>query len=187
MMDNTALILIDIQNDYFPGGALALEQPELAAEKAVQLLGMFREQQLPIVHIQHENLKPELPFMRPGSKGQSIHSNVQPMANEQCFIKHYPNAFWNTGLEQYLKDHGITRLVIAGMMTHMCVSSTTRAAMERGFEVTVIQDACATRALELNGIEISSETVHRTSLAELTLIAQVKPIKTFLSEITSPA
>ena len=185
-MDNTALLLIDIQNDYFPGGALPLDQPELATEKAVKLVGSFRDQHLPIVHIQHENLNPEEPFMRPASKGQRIHSNVQPSANEPCFIKHYPNAFWKTDLEQYLKHNGITRLAVAGMMTHMCVSSTARAAMERGFEVTVIQDACATRALELNGIEISSETVHRTSLAELTLFANVKPMKIFLSGISSP-
>ena len=166
---------------------MVLDGPELATEKAMQLLSSFRDQQLPIVHIQHENLKPELPFMRPGSKGQWIHQNVQPMADEQCFIKHYPNSFWNTDLEQYLKNHGITRLVIAGMMTHMCVSSTTRAAMERGFEVTVIQDACATCALALDGVEISAETVHRTALAELSLIAQVKMTKAFLSEISSPA
>ena len=185
-MNNTALILIDIQNDYFPGGAFALEQPELATEKAVQLLRLFREQQCPIVHIQHENLKPELPFMLPGSKGQSIHPSVQPLINEKCFIKHYPNAFWNTELEQYLKDHSITCLVIAGMMTHMCVSSTIRSAMERGFEVTVIKDACATRALELDGIEISAETVHRTSLAELTMIAQVQSTDAFLTEILLP-
>jgi len=181
-MENTALVLIDIQNDYFPGGALVLEQPELAAEKAAQLLGLFREQQLPIVHIQHENLNPEPPFMLPDSEGQKIHPSVQPLANERCIGKHYPNAFWQTELETYLKEQGIKRLVVVGMMTHMCVSTTTRGAMERGFEVTIIQDACSTRSLELGGIEIPAETVHRTSLAELTLIAQVQPLKQFLSE-----
>lgn len=186
-MNNTVLILIDIQNDYFAGGALPLEHPEQATDKAAQLLGLFREQQLPIVHIQHENLKPELPFLQPGSKGQNIHPNIQPLTNEKHFIKHYPNAFWNTDLEKYLKGHAITHLVIAGMMTHMCVNSTTRGAMERDFEVTVIRDACATRPLELDGIDISAETVHRTSLAELTLFAQVKSTETFLSEISSPA
>jgi len=186
-MKNTALIIIDIQNDYFPGGAFTLKDPELATENAAQLLGMFRERELPVVHIQHENLNPELPFMLPGSKGQCIHSNVQPVTTEQSFIKHYPNAFWNTDLEQHLKSNGITRLVIVGMMTHMCVSSTTRAAMERGFETIVIQDACATRALEFEGVEIPAETVHRTSLAELTLIAQITSTNIFLAENLSPA
>lgn len=183
-MEHAALILIDIQNDYFPGGALVLQEPEQAAEKAAQLLSVFRERQRPIVHIQHENLNPELPFMLPNSDGQKIHLSVQPLLNEQHIIKNYPNAFWQTELETYLKAQGIKRVVIAGMMTHMCVSTTSRAAMERGFEVTIIQDACATRPLELNGIEISAETVHTTSLAELTLIAQVKPLKQFISETT---
>jgi len=181
-MENTALIIIDIQNDYFPGGALVLEQPELAADKAAQLLGIFREQRLPIVHIQHENLNPDLPFMLAATDGQKIHPSVQPLANEQHFDKHYPNAFWQTELETYLKERGIKHLLIVGMMSHLCVSTTTRGAMERGFEVTVIQDACATRSLELDGIEIPAETVHRTSLAELTLIAQVKSLKQFLSD-----
>ncbi|MBL1276667.1 MAG: cysteine hydrolase [Ectothiorhodospiraceae bacterium] len=185
-MENTALIIIDIQNDYFPGGAMALEQPEQAAQIAARLLSEFRERELPVIHIQQENINPDLAFMLPGSDGQKIHKSVEPLATEPCFIKHYPNAFWQTELEAYLHEKGIKHIVIAGMMTHMCVSATTRSAMERGFTVTIIQDACATLSLSLDGVEIPAETVQRTALAELTLLAAIKPLQGFLTEHKKP-
>jgi len=182
-MKNTALIIIDIQNDYFSGGALALDGVDIAAQKASELLDIFREQNLPIVHIQHENTKPEMGFMLPGSFGQKINDSVKPEKSETCFTKHYPNAFWQTELEIYLNDLNIKHLVIIGMMTHMCVSSTARAAMERGFLTTLIQDACATRSIEFDGGVISGETVHKTALAELTLISKITTLEKFKNEI----
>jgi len=181
-MKKTALVIIDIQNDYFPGGALTLDGVDLATEKVRKLLNLFREKQLPIVHIQHENTKPEMGFMLPGSLGQKIHDTVKPEKSEKYFTKYFPNAFWQTELEAYLKMLGIEHLVIIGMMTHMCVSTTARAAMERGFLTTLIQDACATRAIEFDGAVISGETVHQTALAELTLIAKITSFDDFKNE-----
>ncbi len=177
-MEQTALILIDIQNDYFPGGKMILEEPEQAAQTAAQLLDLFRQKQKTIVHIQHESLTPAIPFLLPETEGQKIHASVRPLPHEQVFTKHYPSAFWQTALETWLSSLGVKKLIIAGMMTHMCISATARAAMERGFEVTIVQDGCATLALELDGVEIPAETVHRTALAELTLIAQIKSLDT---------
>jgi len=177
-----ALIIIDIQNDYFPGGALTLDGVALASKKASKLLNLFREKQLPIVHIQHENTQPEMGFMLPGSVGQKIHDITKPEKSEKCFTKHFPNAFWQTELETYLKMLNIEHLVIVGMMTHMCVSTTARAAMERGFLTTVIQDACATRATEFDGNVISGETVHQTALAELILISKITSLNDFVNE-----
>lgn len=181
-MKNTALIIIDIQNDYFPGGALTLDGVDIAAQKSSELLEIFRKQNLPIVHIQHENTKPEMGFMLPGSFGQKINDSVKPEKSETCFTKHYPNSFWQTDLDNYLKKLNIQHLVIAGMMTHMCVSSTARAAMERGFLTTLIQDACATRSIEFDGEVISGETVHKTALAELTLISKITSLRKFENE-----
>ncbi len=181
-MKKTALILIDIQNDYFSGGVLTLDGVDLAAEKASKLLNLFREKQLPIVHIQHENSKPEMGFMLSDSVGQKIHDIVKPNKSEKCFTKYFPNAFWQTELESYLKALNIEHLVIVGMMTHMCVSTTARAAMERGFLTTLIQDACATRAIELDGAVISGETVQQTALAELTLISKITSLNDFENE-----
>jgi len=181
-MENTALILIDIQNDYFPGGALVLDGAEHAAKQAAKILNVFREKQQPVVHILHEALKPEIGFMLPGSVGQEIHNSVEPRENESSMTKHYPNAFWKTELETYLSELGIKNLVIVGMMTHMCVSATTRAAMEREFHITVIQDACATGSLELNGEDIPSETVHKTALAELTSMSKISSLEEYIAE-----
>ncbi|WP_104401640.1 cysteine hydrolase family protein [Vibrio penaeicida] len=181
-MENTALVLIDIQNDYFEGGALPLENPIEAATKAQQLLNEFRNADRPIIHIQHLAANSELGFMLPDTKGQEIHSTVIPKSQETVLTKHYPNSFWETDLESTLRQFGVEHVVIAGMMTHMCVSTTTRAAMERGFQTTVIQDACATRALELGDKTIPAYIVHETALAELTLLANIKPLAAFLSK-----
>ena len=181
-MKNTALIIIDVQNDYFSGGALELPGSIAASKKTTSLLKYFRDKELPIVHIQHDTIKTEMGFMIPGSFGHEIHQSVAPKQGELCINKNFPNAFWKTMLEQHLNESNINHLVIAGMMTHLCVSTTVRAAMERGFQVTVIQDACATRALAFNGIEIAAETVHNTALAELTLIAQIISIEEFFAK-----
>lgn len=182
-MKNTALILIDIQNDYFDGGALTLTGADQAADNASILLSFFRKDRLPVFHIKQENLNPEMGFMLPGTQGQEIRFCVAPNERETTLTKHYPNAFWETALEEKLKKLNITHVVIAGMMTHMCVSATVRAAMERGFQVTAIQDACATRALLLDGKEISADTVHQTALAELTLIANICSLKQFTNTL----
>ena len=186
-MENTALIIIDIQNDYFPGGKLELDKPQIAANNTARLLDYFRANGLPLVHIQHENLNADLPFMLPDSVGQKIHSSVQPIEGEMLITKHFPNAFWSTSLEQHLNTQGIKNLVIVGMMTHMCVSSTTRAAMERGFNVSLIADACATRSLEFNDQVIPAKTVHQTALAELTLIAKIESLDSFLKPLVVAA
>lgn len=172
-MSKTALIIIDIQNDYFPGGALELSKPEEAAQKAQQILGHFRDTQQMVVHVAHENINPDLPFMLPGTEGQQIHALVSPIEGETVITKHYPNSFWKTELEQVLRDAGIESVVITGMMTHMCVSATTRAAMERGFNVTVVGDACTTHNLEYNGETIKAEMVHKTALAELSMLSKL--------------
>lgn len=172
-MTQTALILIDIQNDYFPGGIIELENPENAANNASALLAAFRQSQQPLVHIQHENHNPNLPFMKPNTEGQRIHASVAPDAGETVIVKHYPNAFWETRLEEVLRSQGIGTVLLAGMMTHMCVSTTARAAMERGFQVLIAEDACATRSLDFKGTSIPAQEVHRTALAEVSVFAEL--------------
>jgi len=181
-MKNTAIVLIDIQNDYFSNGALMLDSATDAATKARRLLDIFRDKQLPVVHIQHETTEQEMGFMLPGSYGQKIHDSVKPSGEEVCFTKYYPSAFWQTKLEEHLKEKHIEHLVLVGMMTHLCVSTTARAAMERGFGTTIIQDACATRSLEFDGAIIPGETVHKTALAELTLISKIISLNSFLTD-----
>lgn len=172
-MKQSALILIDIQNDYFPGGAMPLHQPELAAANARAALDYFRAHSLSVFHIQHINLRPDGGFMLPDTTGVEIHESVQPAPGEPVIIKHYPNSFWQTDLEAQLAALEIDEVVIVGMMSQMCVSATSRAAMERGFGVKVIADACAAPGLKFFDETIDAETVHKTALAELTLFAEL--------------
>jgi nicotinamidase-related amidase len=168
-----ALIIIDIQNDYFEGGAMPLNHPEKAAKNAAKLLRYFRESEKPIIHIQHMAAKPELGFMLEGTEGQKIHSSVEPKDEETIIIKHYPNAFASTNLHDVLVDWGITDVVLVGMMTHMCISSTARATIEYGLNATIAYDACTTCSLPIFEQIIPAEQVHLTALAEVSNIAKL--------------
>jgi nicotinamidase-related amidase len=161
------LLLIDIQNDYFPGGKMALEGSEEAGQVAGQLLAFFRQRQLPVVHIQHIAIRPGATFFLPGTPGAEIHASAKPLETETAIQKHYPNSFRETGLLAHLQRQAIGQLVIAGMMTHMCVDATTRAAADYGFECRIAQDGCATRALKLNDRVVSAADVHTAFLAAL--------------------
>jgi nicotinamidase-related amidase len=96
-----------------------------------------------------------------------FHTPLTPQKGEPIIRKHYPNAFRDTQLLTHLKQKGVTHLIIAGMMTHLSVDSTVRAAYDLGFICTVIQDACATRYLEFNGTVIPAQHVQNAFLAAL--------------------
>jgi len=164
---STAFMIIDIQNDYFPGGAMELEGTIEAAGKARMVLDRFREQGLPVIHIQHVSARPGATFFLPGTAGVEIHAEVAPKASEIVVKKYFPNSFRDTGLQELLKERGISTLVIAGMMTHMCVDATCRAAFDFGFSCTVVADACATRALTFGGVTVPAAQVHAAFLAAL--------------------
>lgn len=162
-----ALILIDIQNDYFEDGANPLVGSDSASQKAQLILEHFRKEKLPVVHIQHLSVRPGSTFFIPGTVGAQIHMNVKPLDNEKVIVKHYPNSFIETDLQKYLTGLGATELVICGMMTHMCVDATTRAAKDAGYTCTLIGDACATKDLEIHGRKVTAEDVHNSFLAAL--------------------
>ncbi len=166
----TALLLIDIQKDYFEGGKYPLVNPLEAAQKAYTLLQCFREhggQSAYHVHIQHISLKPDAAFFVKGDSGSDIHDSVAHFEGEPIVYKHEPNSFLNTNLLELLKGWGVERVVIAGMMTHMCVDATARAASDFGFQVIVAEDACATRDLTYGDTIIPADLVHKSFLAAL--------------------
>ena len=162
----SALVLIDLQNDYFHGGKNELRLPERAAEQAARVLEFFRSHSLPVCHIRHIS-GPNGTFFLPGTAGAEIYKAVAPREGEKIFDKHYPNAFLKTGLSEELLGKQIDHLVICGMMSHMCVSTSVRAAQDYGFSVTVPEDACTTKDLVWQGAVIPAETVHRTVMASL--------------------
>lgn len=163
----TALIIIDVQKDYFPGGKYPLVNPEAAAKKAYQLLQCFREHGGYHVHIQHISKKPNATFFISGDRGTDLHDLVAHFEGEPIVYKHEPNSFLNTNLLELLKSWDVKRVVICGMMTHMCVDATARAASDLGFEVIVAEDACATRDLLYGDTTIPAEHVHKAFLAAL--------------------
>jgi nicotinamidase-related amidase len=161
------LLIIDIQNDYFPGGGFPLVDPERAAAAAADLLAGFRSEGDPIVHLRHVWDEPEATFMRPGTAGFEINDAVAPAAGETLITKESPNGFLDTDLEQQLGDLDTDSLVVAGMMTSMCVDATVRAASDLGFEVTLAHDACAAPDLEFGGVAVPGASVHAAFVAAL--------------------
>ena len=123
----TTLILIDIQNDYFPGGKGELERPLEAAAQARKLLDFFRQRKWPTVHVQHMATRPGATTFLPGTEGVKFHASIAPLVGELVIIKHFPNSFRETKLLEHLKDIGAEQLVLCGMMTHMCVEAGMRA------------------------------------------------------------
>src|SRR5258706_10662965 len=144
----TALLVIDVQKDYFEGGKYPLVNPLAAAKNAYMLLQCFREHDGQHIHIQHISLEPDAAFFIKGDSGSDIHDAVAHFEGEPIVYKHEPNSFQNTNLLELLKSWDIERVVIAGMMTHMCVDATSRAAVDLGFKVVVAADACASRDLK---------------------------------------
>ncbi|MBT2338750.1 MULTISPECIES: cysteine hydrolase family protein [Pseudomonas] len=166
-MSKQALIVVDIQNDYFPQGKWPLVGADAAADNAARLIEAFRQAGNQVVHIRHEFTSDEAPFFTPGSEGAQLHPKVLNRADEPVVLKHFVNSFRDTELQSILEHHGIEQLVIVGNMSHMCVDGITRAAADLGYGVTVIHDACATRDLEFNGVVVPAAHVHAAFMAAL--------------------
>jgi len=161
------LVIIDIQNDYFPGGNMEVINAEAAAFHARLLLENFRTNNKPIVHIQHIATREGATFFLPETRGVDIHESVYPLADEIVMTKNYPNSFRNTRLEEFLDDHGVKEIIFCGMMSHMCIDATVRAAFDKGFDCTVAHDACAARNLSHDGIDVPGSHVHASYMAAL--------------------
>ncbi len=177
-MGSTALLLIDVQLDYFDGGAFPLDpaQRERVLATAERLLGAARRSGAPVFHVQH--VSPEQgPFLRAASPGIAFHPRVAPRPGERVVVKHQVNAFHGTPLEALLREARVERLVVGGMIAWMCVQSAVRAASERGFDVRLVPELVASRALSWRGVEVD---------AERTLAASLAPLLAVFARETSP-
>lgn len=152
----TALLLIDIQDFYFPGGRMPLENPETAGMNAGLVLSRFREKQEMVIHVRHA--------FEPGG---GIHEYVKPLEGELVITKNQINAFLGTELLLTLEENGIEQLVICGMQTHMCVEAAVRAAHDFGYLCILVEDACATRPLQYKDKIISAANVQNSTLSTL--------------------
>ncbi len=174
------LLLVDIQNDYFPGGRMELVGMEAAARQAAALLAEFRRRQWPTYHIQHVSLRPNASFFLPDTQGVEFPALIAPRPGESVIRKHYPNSFRDTGLREKLVTDQVEELVICGAMSHMCIDATTRAAADHRISCVVVHDACATRDLTFGETLIPASQVHGAFMAALaSFYARVLPLEVF--------
>lgn len=162
-----ALLIIDVQNDYFEGGCAELVEPLEALANVEKALALFRTAGLPVIHVQHISTRLGAGFFLPDTVGAAIHSHIAPRDGEPVVVKHAPNSFYQTGLAELLKEKAVDELVVCGMMSHMCVDTTVRACKDLGLTVTLLHDACATKDLIWNGEMIPARTVHAAFMASL--------------------
>lgn len=181
-MTKRALIVVDIQNDYFPSGKYPLVGIEDAAGKAAQVLAAARDAGDLVVHVRHEFAGDNAPFFEAGSEGAQIHPTVSNKADEPVVLKNNINAFRDTNLKDVLDNAGVEEVVIVGNMSHVCIDAATRAAADFGYKVAVIHDACATLDVEFNGVKVPAEQVHASYMAALGFAyANVQSTDDFLS------
>jgi nicotinamidase-related amidase len=154
-----------LQNEYI-NGPIALPDADAAIANAARLLTAARSSGAPIVHVAHKG-RPGGLFDRGAERGQVV-ATLAPLPAEPIVEKGLPNAFAGTDLQVRLAATGRTNLVLAGFMTHMCVSSTARAALDHGYRVTIAADSCATRDLPDGcGGVVLARTINDVALVEL--------------------
>ena len=164
---NPTLLIIDIQNDYFPGGKMELAGMQEAAINAKHIITYFRNNGWPVIFIQHIAIKLNATFFIQDTEGIKIHSSVKPLENETVIVKNYPNSFRDTSLSSHLNRMQTTDLVICGAMSHMCIDTTTRAAFDLGYSCKLISDACATKDLKYNDQLVKANDVQTAFMAAL--------------------
>jgi nicotinamidase-related amidase len=146
---------------------MEVEGSEAVGLAARRLLDFFRERRWPIVHVQHVSTRRGATFFLPDTSGVEIHASVRPLEHEPLVVKHFPNGFRETDLLARLQQQGVKALVIAGMMTHMCIDATARSAADLGFECSVVGDACGTRRLTIDERQVAASDVQTAFLAAL--------------------
>ena len=142
-----ALLVIDIQNEYF-NGALPISYPTGHLENILQVMDQANKHGVPTVVIRHHQADPESPIFRKGSEMWQLHPEVESRPRDILIDKHLPGSFTGTGLDEWLKERGIDTVSIAGYMTHMCCDTTARQAFHRGYKVEFLKDATGTLTVE---------------------------------------
>lgn len=161
------VLVIDIQQDYFPGGAYPLVGSEAAARIAGSIVTQARARGEWVCHIQHQAVEPGSSFLVAGTPGGEVHPLLAPIDGERVITKQAPNSFVGTNLAEALAERGIDELMIVGMMSSMCVDATVRAAIDIGFSVTVVENGCAAPDLTFRETVIPGRTVHAAFMAAL--------------------
>lgn len=160
---NHALLVIDVQNEYFTG-KLPVTYPEGSLENILKAMDWAHASHLPVIVIQHTNIAPESVTFRKGTPGWELHDEIKRRHADVVIEKHLPGSFTGTNLEQWLEDHEITTVTIAGYMTQMCCDTTARQAFHRGYTVNFLSDATGTLSVTNPAGSVSGADLHRAIL-----------------------
>ena len=163
----SALLLLEIQNDYFTNGRMPLEKSNDIIPNVQAILQAFRSKKQPVIYVQHVATQPDATFLLPCTKGVEFFSSVRPIQGEILVKKHYPNSFKDTTLFSVLQKLNVNHLVICGMVAHLTLDATVRAAYDLGLYCTILQDACAAQALQFKQTAVPEEMVLAAFLASL--------------------
>ena len=166
-MSTKALIVVDIQNEYFPQGKLSLVGINEAADNAALVIASAREKGHTVIHVRHEMPSADAPIFTPGTDGVEINEKVKPIEGEAVVVKHYPNSFRETSLKDLLDKENIKDVTVIGAMSHMCIDTTVRTAKRLDYDVGLLGDACTTKALVWDNETIPAEIVHSAFMASL--------------------
>lgn len=166
-MNHTALIVIDLQNEYLPTGKLPLSGLDAAVANAVAAIAHARAAGIPVFHVRHVATDPASPIFAPDTRNVDIQTAVAPRAGEPVIVKHDVNVLRDTDLRQRLEAADVNELVLVGAMSHMCIEACARAAADMGYTVTVLHDACATLDLSFGGVTVPAAQVHAAAMASL--------------------
>ena len=178
-MARRALLVIDVQNEYFDG-ALPITDPPTGT--SLPNIGLAMDAApaagVPVIVVQHADTDPDSPIFRPGSPEQELHPAVADRPRDHLVVKAYPGTFTETPLADLLEAAAVDTVSITGYMTHMCVDTTARQAAHRGLAVEILNDATGTLALTNSGGTATGEELHRG-----TLVAQGQ----FFADVTTTA
>ncbi|AKU93936.1 Isochorismatase [Labilithrix luteola] len=162
------LVVIDVQNDYFPEGKFPLWAADQALEKVERAMAQANERGIPVVLVQHvaDTSAGPAPFFNPGTPGVELHPRIRAAApSAPVVVKAFADAFVKTDLEAVLAELGATELLLTGMMTHNCVTHTAISKSAEKYDVTILPDCCTT----------VSEIMHKIALAAVATRVRLAP------------
>ncbi len=169
-----ALLVIDVQNEYFEGGQFPITHPHTHLENVLRAMDAATGAEVPVVVVQHAFTRPEMPFFRRGTPGWELHPEVASRPRDHRVEKDLPGSFTGTDLEEWLRGRGIDTVTVAGYMSHMCCDTTARQAAHRGLKVEFLSDATGTLPVKNSAGEVTAEELHRSTLcAQQMMISEV--------------
>ena len=179
---NRALLVIDVQNEYFTG-ALPITHPAGHLDQILNAMDAA-EGRVPTIVVQHGFTDPDKPFFQKGTTGWELHPAIKSRPHDLLIEKTLPGSYTGTQLEEWLRDHNIETVAIAGYMTHMCCDTTARQAVHLGLTVEFLRDATGTLALSNTAGDVTAEELHRSILcAQQMMLSEVLDVQSWANRL----